>query len=70
MKKFESPQPSQEEDVNSVKPMVAAEGGQIWVITENVDELTVGDTAPLKFDIDLMIGDHRPHQDCIRLDES
>lgn len=51
--------PSQEEDVNSVKPIVDAEGGQIWVISENVDELTVGDTVCLKFDIDLMIGDHR-----------
>lgn len=61
--------PSQEEDVNSVKPIVAAEGGQIWVISENVDELTVGDTVCLKFDIDLMIGDHRPHRG-IRLGQS
>ncbi len=50
--------PGQEEDISSVKPIVASDGGQIWIITENVDEFKVGDTAPLKFDRDLMIGDH------------
>ena len=50
--------PGQEEDINSVKPIVPAGGNQVWIITENVEEFKVGDTANVKFDRDLMIGGH------------
>ena len=36
----------------------AAGEGQVWIVTENSDGFKVGDTAPIKFDPDLMIGEH------------
>ena len=46
------------EDIASVKPIRAAGEGQVWIVTENSDGFKVGDTAPIKFDRDLMIGEH------------
>ena len=49
---------SQTEDIASVKPIKAAGDGQAWIMAENSDVVRVGDPAPIKFDRDLMIGEH------------
>ena len=45
-------------DIASVKPIQAGRSEQVWIVTENMDGLKIGDPAPLDFGRDLMIGSH------------
>lgn len=45
-------------DIASVRAIEAGRAEQVWIVTENMDGLKVGDPAPIEPGRDLMIGSH------------
>ena len=48
----------QSADIASVKAIQAGRAEQVWIVTENIDGLKIGDPAPIDPGRDLMIGSH------------
>ena len=49
---------NQATDIASVKPIQAGRSEQVWIVTENIDGMKIGDPAPFDCGRDLMVGSH------------